>query len=51
MTEHIVVVVILWTLAISAIVGFAGFMAVSTIMIFRHLWQLLQRAWEDEKKA
>jgi hypothetical protein len=51
MTEHVVVVVILWALAISAVAAFVGFIAVSTIIVFRHLWQLLQKAWADGKKV
>jgi hypothetical protein len=49
--EHLAIVVILWVLAISGLAAFVGFMIVSTIIVFRHLWQLLQKAFADEKKA
>jgi hypothetical protein len=51
MPDHLVIVVILWVLAISGLAAFVGCMVVSTIIVFRHLWQLLQKAWADGKKG
>jgi hypothetical protein len=51
LTEHLVVGVILWVLEISGLAAFVGVIAVSTIILFRHLWQLLRTAWNGGEKA
>jgi hypothetical protein len=51
MTEHLIVTVILWSLAISAMALVVGAIGASTIITLRHLWELVQKEWARGNKA